>query len=155
MPEIANLALSYAAGALSTLSPCVLPLLPIVLFGVLERHAWGPVVLAAGLATSFAVLGTTIAAVGFNIGLDPAMLRNAIAMLMLAMGVVLLIPALQGDWRRSRLPSQPAARHCSIAFSHPALRGNLCSVVCWAQSGRRVPVQLLEPRSDLQLKATR
>jgi cytochrome c-type biogenesis protein len=96
VPDIGTLALSYAAGALSTLSPCVLPLLPIVLFAVLERHAWGPVVLAAGLATSFAVLGTTIASVGFNIGLDPATLRYAIAMLMLAMGVVLLIPALQG-----------------------------------------------------------
>ena len=96
MPDIGNLALSYAAGALSTLSPCVLPLLPIVLFGVLEKHAWGPVVLAAGLATSFAVLGTIIASVGFNIGLDPATLRYGIAILMLAMGVVLLIPALQG-----------------------------------------------------------
>ena len=96
MSDIGNLVLSYAAGALSTLSPCVLPLLPIVLFGVLERHAWGPVVLAAGLATSFAVLGTMIASVGFNIGLDPATLRYAIAILMLAMGVVLLIPPLQG-----------------------------------------------------------
>ena len=94
-PEIGNLALSYAAGALSTLSPCVLPLLPIVLFGVLEKHAWGPVVLAAGLATSFAVVGTT-RLVGFNIGLDPATLRYTIALLMLAMGVVLLVPSLQG-----------------------------------------------------------
>ena len=94
--EIGNLALSYAAGGLSTLSPCVLPLLPIVLFGVLEKHAWGPVALAAGLATSFALLGTLIASLGFNIGLDPAALRYAIAVLMLAMGVVMLIPALQG-----------------------------------------------------------
>ena len=94
--ELGNLALSYAAGGLSTLSPCVLPLLPIVLFGVLEKHAWGPVALAAGLATSFALLGTLIASVGFNIGLDPATLRSAIAALMLAMGVVLLVPALQG-----------------------------------------------------------
>ena len=74
----------------------MLPLLPIVLFGVLEKHAWGPVALAAGLATSFALLGTLIASVGFNIGLDPATLRYAIAALMLAMGVVLLVPALQG-----------------------------------------------------------
>ena len=96
MSEIGNLALSYAAGGLSTLSPCVLPLLPIVLFGVLEKHAWGPVALAAGLATSFALLGTLIASLGFNIGLDPAALRYAIAVLMLAMGVVMLIPALQG-----------------------------------------------------------
>ena len=96
MSELGNLALSYAAGGLSTLSPCVLPLLPIVLFGVLEKHAWGPVALAAGLATSFALLGTLIASVGFNIGLDPATLRYAIAVLMLVMGVVLLVPALQG-----------------------------------------------------------
>ena len=96
MPEIGNLALSYAAGALSTLSPCVLPLLPIVLFGVLEKHSWGPVALTLGLATSFAVVGVTIASVGFNIGLDPATLRTAIALLLLVMGVVLLMPALQG-----------------------------------------------------------
>ena len=64
-----NPAFSYAAGGLWTLSPCVLPLLPIVLFGVLEKHTWGPVALAAGLATSFALLGTLIASVGFNIGL--------------------------------------------------------------------------------------
>lgn len=96
MSELGNLALSYAAGALSTLSPCVLPLLPIVLFGVLEKHSWGPVALALGLATSFAVVGVTIASVGFNIGLDPATLRTAIALLLLVMGVVLLMPALQG-----------------------------------------------------------
>lgn len=96
MPEIGNLALSYAAGALSTLSPCVLPLLPIVLFGVLEKHAWGPVALAAGLSASFSAVGIAIASVGFNIGLDPATLRNAVAVLMLAMGIVLLVPALQG-----------------------------------------------------------
>ena len=96
VPEIGNLALSYAAGALSTLSPCVLPLLPIVLFGVLEKHAWGPVALAAGLSASFAAVGVAIASVGFNIGLDPATLRNAVAVLLLAMGIVLLIPALQG-----------------------------------------------------------
>lgn len=96
MSELGNLALSYAAGALSTLSPCVLPLLPIVLLSVLEKHSWGPVALALGLATSFAVVGVTIASVGFNIGLDPATLRTAIALLLLVMGVVLLMPALQG-----------------------------------------------------------
>jgi len=33
MAALAGLTLSYLAGALSTLSPCVLPLLPIILFG--------------------------------------------------------------------------------------------------------------------------
>jgi len=54
----ANLALSYAAGALSTLSPCVLPILPIVLLGALERHLWAPIALAAGRAASFAGSGS-------------------------------------------------------------------------------------------------
>ncbi len=95
MADLGNLALSYAAGALSTLSPCVLPLLPIVLFGVLEKHAWGPLALAAGLSTSFAAVGIAIATVGFNIGLDPSTLRLIVAALMVSMGIVLFVPALQ------------------------------------------------------------
>jgi len=92
----ANLALGYAAGALSTLSPCVLPILPIVLFGALERHLWGPVALAAGLAVSFAGVGIVLASVGFSVGIEPDTLRFAVAALMGAAGVILLVPALQG-----------------------------------------------------------
>ncbi len=95
MGDFGNLTLSYAAGALSTLSPCVLPLLPIVLFGVLERHAWGPLALAAGLSASFAAVGVAIASFGFSIGLDPATLRVGVAVLMVGMGAVLLVPSLQ------------------------------------------------------------
>jgi len=91
----ANLALGYAAGALSTLSPCVLPILPIVLFGALERHLWGPVALAAGLAASFAGVGIALASFGFSVGIDPETLRLAVAALITAAGVVLLVPALQ------------------------------------------------------------
>jgi cytochrome c-type biogenesis protein len=93
--DLSNLALGYAAGALSTLSPCVLPLLPIVLFGVLDRHAWGPLALVAGLSASFATVGISIALFGFSIGIDPSTLRVGIAALMATMGVVLLVPALQ------------------------------------------------------------
>jgi cytochrome c-type biogenesis protein len=96
MAALAHLALSFGAGALSTLSPCVLPILPILLFGVLGRHAWGPLALAAGLSASFAAVGIAIASVGFSIGIDPSSLRIAVAALMAGMGVVLLVPALQG-----------------------------------------------------------
>jgi len=92
----ANLALGYAAGALSTLSPCVLPILPIVLFGALQRHRWGPVALAAGLAASFAGVGIALASLGFGIGVDASTLRSVVAAFMGAAGIVLLVPALQG-----------------------------------------------------------
>ena len=52
-----DLALALAAGALSTLSPCVLPLLPVVAGAALDRHRLGPAALAGGLAASFAVGG--------------------------------------------------------------------------------------------------
>jgi len=94
---LANLALSYAAGALSTLSPCVLPLLPIILFGAVEKHTLGPLMLAAGLATSFAGAGIVLASVGFSLGLDPSFLRLAVALLLLGMAIFLLVPVLQ-DW---------------------------------------------------------
>lgn len=90
-----NLALGYAAGALSILSPCVLPILPIVLFGAIERHVLGPLALAAGLALSFAGLGIAIASVGLGIGVDQSVLRPVAAALIGAMGVVLLLPSAQ------------------------------------------------------------
>ena len=96
MTGLGNLTLGYAAGAVSTLSPCVLPILPIVLFGVVERNAWGPLALAAGLAASFAGVGIAIASVGFSIGVDPSTLRLVVAAVLAGMGAVLLVPALQG-----------------------------------------------------------
>ena len=96
MAGLGNLALGYAAGALSTLAPCVLPILPMVLFGVVERHAWGPLALAAGLSTSFAGVGIAIASVGFSLGVDPSTLRLVVAAVLAGMGAVLLVPARQG-----------------------------------------------------------
>lgn len=97
MEGIATLALSYAAGVLSTLSPCVLPLLPIVLFGVLQRSVYGPLALAGGLAVSFAAVGVFTASLGFSLGLDPFILRYAVAAMLLAAGLVLLLPAAQAQ----------------------------------------------------------
>lgn len=69
--------------------------MPIILFGVLQHNAWGPVALAAGLALSFAALGIFVSLVGFGIGIDPSLLRTAAAVIMVALGAVLLVPAFQ------------------------------------------------------------
>lgn len=106
MEGLATLALSYAAGALSTLSPCVLPLLPLIVFGVLQQSAYGPLALAGGVALSFAVVGTFTASLGFSLGLDPFILRSAVAVVLLAAGLVLLVPAAQA---RLALVSGPVA----------------------------------------------
>ena len=92
---LGSLALSYAAGALSTLSPCVLPLLPILLASAVQQHVLGPLALALGLAGSFTGMGLFAASLGLSLGIDASILRFAAAILMLAIGIVLLVPALQ------------------------------------------------------------
>lgn len=87
-------ALALLAGLLSTLSPCVLPLVPIVVAAATGEHRFGPAALAAGLALSFVVIGLFVATIGFSLGLDQELFRSIAAMLMIAVGGVLAMPGL-------------------------------------------------------------
>ena len=91
----ATFGLSFLAGILSTLSPCVLPLLPIVLGTAASEHRLAPVALAGGLALSFTAIGLIVATIGFAIGLDDGVFRMIAATLLIAIGVVLAVPRLQ------------------------------------------------------------
>jgi cytochrome c biogenesis protein CcdA len=94
---MATTALAFLAGLLSTLSPCVLPLLPIVLSTAASQHRFGPVALAAGLALSFVTIGMFIATIGFSIGLDGGVFRLSAAITLMLIGLVLLVPRLQAQ----------------------------------------------------------
>jgi cytochrome c biogenesis protein CcdA len=92
---IGTLGLALLAGCLSVLSPCVLPLLPIVLGTAASEHRLGPLALAGGLAISFTAIGLFVATVGFAMGLDTDVFRTISAVLLIAVGVLLLVPRLQ------------------------------------------------------------
>ncbi|MBV5292937.1 MAG: cytochrome c biogenesis protein CcdA [Curvibacter lanceolatus] len=83
------------AGLLSTLSPCVLPILPILLGSATAAHPRAPLALAGGLALSYAVIGTLIAWAGAAIGIDAALFRNVGAAILGALGLVLMSTSLQ------------------------------------------------------------
>ena len=83
------------AGVLSILSPCVLPILPIVIGAAASEHRFGPAALAGGLSVSFIVIGLFVATIGYSIGLDSGVFRIVAAMLMIAIGAILLLPRLQ------------------------------------------------------------
>ena len=87
--------LGFVAGALSTLSPCVVPLIPILCASATNVHRYGPVLLAGGVAFSFAAVGTAIGASGAASGFDPDTVRAVAAGLMTVLGLVLLLPPLQ------------------------------------------------------------
>ncbi len=87
--------LGYLAGLLSTLSPCVLPLIPILLITAVAAHRLGPYALALGLTLSFSAVGIFLAVLGASLGLDQETFRNAAAVILLGFGVVLLSAKLQ------------------------------------------------------------
>ena len=92
---LGSIAFAFIAGCLSTLSPCVLPLLPIVLGAAVSEHRLGPAALASGLALSFVAIGLFVATIGYGIGLDGGFFRVASALLLITIGVILLVPQLQ------------------------------------------------------------
>ncbi|MGZ8984641.1 MAG: cytochrome c biogenesis CcdA family protein [Methylotenera sp.] len=93
--QLGTYGLSFVAGTLSTLSPCVLPLVPILVGSAVMAHRFGPLALAAGLASSFTIVGVFIASVGVAIGLDQEVFRNVAATLLILFGITLLSRTLQ------------------------------------------------------------
>src|SRR4030081_2550617 len=73
--EAISMLLAFVAGLFSVLSPCVLPLVPIVLGAAVAEHKLGPVALAVGLALSFTAIGMFVATIGYTIGLDGDVFR--------------------------------------------------------------------------------
>ena len=85
----------FLAGLLSTLSPCVLPIIPILLGSATNAHPSAPLALAGGLALSYAVIGTTLAWAGSALGLDTSIFRGIAAAILGFLGLVLMSESLQ------------------------------------------------------------
>jgi cytochrome c-type biogenesis protein len=92
---LASYGLALLAGLLSTLSPCVLPIVPILIGSALNAHRREPLALAAGLALSYAVLGTALAWAGGALSFDSEWVRRFGAGLLGLFGLVLLSGSLQ------------------------------------------------------------
>jgi len=98
---LATYALGLLAGALSTLSPCVLPLVPVLVASAVNAHRWGALALGAGLVVSFTLVGIFLATLGASLGLDPDTFRTAGAVILMLFGVILLVPRLQDGFARA------------------------------------------------------
>ena len=154
---IGSIALSFLAGVLSILSPCVLPIVPIVLGAAASDHKFGPAGLAAGLSISFVTIGLFVATVGHAIGLDGEALRDAAAVLIITVGIVLVLPRLQtrlavasgpianwtdqrlGGFRRGGLSGQFAIGVLLGAVWSPCVGPTLGAASLLAAQGRDLP----------------
>ncbi len=87
-----ELVFAYAAGLLTLINPCVLPVLPIVLATALQASRHGPLALAAGMSLAFVSLGLAVTTFGYAVGLREDDIARGGALLMVGFGLILLVP---------------------------------------------------------------
>ncbi len=115
--------LSLAAGSLTTLSPCVFPLLPLVLRGATQRHRAAPLALALGMTLSFATLGVVMGVFGNALGLNPDNVRTFAAFMLMAFGLTMLVPALNARLTTLMSPLASSANGASASLDTASLKG--------------------------------
>lgn len=117
--------LSWFAGSLSTLSPCVFLLLPIVLAGVMQGHRWGPLAMGVGMSLSFAGVGVFLGALGPALGFGAEDLRMLGAVLLMVMGLVIGLPLLNHRLTQWMTPLASGAHALSVHLNGHTLRSAL------------------------------
>ena len=90
----ASAGITYAAGILTALSPCVLPLLPMVVGGAMQRHRAAPLLMGVGMTTAFAVAGWILGALGPAMELDVEWIHQAAAISLIVFGLALWVDPL-------------------------------------------------------------
>jgi cytochrome c-type biogenesis protein len=123
MSGIAQPALSVAAGALTTLSPCVFPLLPLIVGGAVQRHRAAPVVMGLGMAITFTLIGLLVGGLGGALSLGPDDVRRAGGWLLVAFGLVLLVPPLERRFSGLMTPLASSAHAATARLDGGALLG--------------------------------
>lgn len=87
---LSALALSFGAGLASVASPCVLPVVPIIVTGTAEEHRARPALIVAGIALSFIAMGVASSLFGGAIGHALPLMEKGVGVVVLAFGLLLL-----------------------------------------------------------------
>jgi len=87
---LSTIALAFGAGIASVASPCVLPVVPLILTGTAEEHRARPALVVVGIASSFILMGVLTSLFGGAIGPAIPRLEKAVGILILLFGLLLL-----------------------------------------------------------------
>ncbi|HEV8249446.1 MAG TPA: cytochrome c biogenesis protein DipZ [Gaiellaceae bacterium] len=88
------LGIAFAAGLITALSPCVLPVLPVLLAGGAAGGRRRPYAIVAGLVLSFTIFTVTATALLDALGLPQDLLRDVAVGLLVLAGLAIAIPQL-------------------------------------------------------------
>ncbi len=98
------LAIGFLAGVITAVSPCVLPVLPILLAGSASGGRRRPYAIIAGLVASFTVFTLTAAWLLDQLGLPKDFLRNLALVLLFLLAATLIFPQVGRLLERPFLP---------------------------------------------------
>ncbi|MGA2974351.1 MAG: cytochrome c biogenesis protein DipZ [Spirochaetia bacterium] len=135
---IVLLGFAFLSGVITILSPCILPVLPIVLSGGVGGGKARPFGVLTGFVVSFTVFTLTLSAIVQALGIPVDALRIVAVVLIVLFGVVMLVP-----WLRDRfelLTSRIASRG-SRAGGTAGTGGSVSTAAAGASAGSAARVR--------------
>ncbi|HEV2515291.1 MAG TPA: cytochrome c biogenesis CcdA family protein [Devosia sp.] len=95
-----TIALAFIAGVITILSPCVLPLLPMILATATQQGKARPTGVIVGFVLAFTAATLALSALVRLLGVPPDINRTLSAVILALLGLVLIIPGLQLQFER-------------------------------------------------------
>jgi cytochrome c-type biogenesis protein len=92
MVQPVSIGLALAAGSLTVLSPCVLPVLPLILGRSLDSHRLGPISLVLGLVSGFAIAGSLLGLTVSGLAGFATVLRQIAIVTLIGIGLLSIFP---------------------------------------------------------------
>lgn len=123
--SLSTLGLSLAAGGLTTLSPCVLPMLPLVVGGAVQANRLAPLAMGVGMVTSFSLIGLLLGVLGPALGIDSESVRQFGGVMLVAFAAVMLIPWLDARFSAWMSPIAASANSAATGLDEKSLAGAL------------------------------
>jgi cytochrome c biogenesis protein CcdA/thiol-disulfide isomerase/thioredoxin len=107
--DLVLIGVAVVAGVATFLSPCVLPVLPVVLAASANGGRRRPLGIAIGLAVAFVVFTLTASRLLMALGLPEDLLRNLAIVMLAVVGIALLVPTVATQVGRLYHPLAAAA----------------------------------------------
>jgi len=98
MTSTASIAVSFAEGLALILSPCILPVLPLILGASLEGSKAKPLGIVAGFVLAFTAFAWVSRQAILASGISSEVIRDASLILLMLFGLVMLFPRLSDKW---------------------------------------------------------
>lgn len=110
---------AFLAGVITVLSPCVLPLLPVIFATAAQEGKARPIGVVVGFVGSFTLATLTLSFLVRSLGLSPDLNRLLAAAILVLLGLVLAVPVLHEAferWTSGLVSRMPAGRKQSNGF---------------------------------------